>query len=434
MDTELTKTVTAGTPIFNEGEPGDCAYIIQSGEIELSMLINGTNSPFAILEKGELFGEMALIDDSFRSASANAKTDVTLLVISRDYIAQKIELSDPTVRLLLQVVLERYRDIHARLHDVSESLRQHESTSANSTIGSFFNQYLKLSSKLATAITERHSNGKSSDKIIKDLESTSDSITRENHLKHALDNNEFELYYQPIVNIPHGTIAGCEALIRWNSPTLGFVPPDQFINLAEKTGLIVPLGKWITEQACRAASEFRKHKDMYMSINLSALQFESSSFMLDIENAVKAASIDNDCIKLEITESILMGNPELAESSLKKLKAAGFSIAIDDFGTGYSSFSYLHRFPIDTLKIDQSFVNAMFSNERSMEIVRTLTLLSKNLNMKTIAEGIEEHNESQQLDEFGCDYGQGYRYSRPVPFDEFLGLLKHDSLPVAQPG
>ena len=230
--------------------------------------------------------------------------------------------------------------------------------------------------------------------------------------------------------MPQGTIAGCEALIRWNSPTLGFTPPDEFIGLAERTGLIIPLGKWITEQACRAANEFRKHQDIYMSINLSARQFESDSFMADIENAVRNTSISNDCIKLEITESILMSNPELAETSLKQLKAAGFSIAIDDFGTGYSSFSYLHRFPIDTLKIDQSFVNAMFSNESSMEIVRTISLLAKNLNMKTIAEGIEGKNESQQLDSFGCDYGQGYMYSRPVRFDDFLELLKRDSLPV----
>ena len=431
MDTELTRTFITGTQIFQQGEPGDCAYIIQSGEIELSMLINGKESAFAILETGELFGEMALIDNSFRSATAIAKTDVEVLIISRDYIAQKIELSDPTVRMLLQVVLERYRDVHARLHDVSASLKEHESTSANSTISSFFSQYLKLSSKLASAITKRQISNKASNNINKDLASTSKSITRENNLKNALENNEFELYYQPIVNIPQGTIAGCEALIRWNSPTLGFTPPDQFISLAEKTGLIVPLGKWITEQACRAVQEFRKHQNIYMSINLSAVQFESESFMNDIENAVKDADISNDCIKLEITESILMSNPELAEISLNKLKDSGFSIAIDDFGTGYSSFSYLHRFPIDTLKIDQSFVNAMFSNERSMEIVRTISLLAKNLNMKIIAEGIEEKNESQQLDSFGCDFGQGYMYSRPVPYGEFINLLKHESLPAS---
>ena len=430
MDTELTRLITAGTQVFQQGAPGDCAYIIQSGEIELSMLINGTPSAFATLGKGELFGEMALIDNNFRSATAIAKTDVELLIISRDYIAQKIELSDPTVRMLLQVVLERYRDIHARLHDVSESLKEYESTSANSTISSFFSQYLKLSGKLASAITHRKISNNKSNKISKDLESTSTSITKETNLKNALENNEFELYYQPIVNLSQGTIAGCEALIRWNSPTLGFTPPDQFINLAEKTGLIIPLGKWITEQACRAAQAFRKHQNIYMSINLSALQFESESFMTDIENAVKDADINSDCIKLEITESILMSNPELAEASLNKLKAAGFSIAIDDFGTGYSSFSYLHRFPIDTLKIDQSFVNAMFSNERSMEIVRTISILAKNLNMKVIAEGIEEKNESQQLDSFGCDYGQGYLYSRPVRFDDFLELLKRESLLV----
>jgi len=159
MDTEITKNISAGTQVFQEGEPGDCAYIIQSGEIELSMLINGKHATFATLEKGELFGEMALIDNSFRSATATAKTDVELLVISRDYIAKKIELSDPTVRMLLQVVLERYRDVHARLHDVSSSLKEHEATSANSTISSFFKQYLNLSSKLASAMTKRQSSG-----------------------------------------------------------------------------------------------------------------------------------------------------------------------------------------------------------------------------------------------------------------------------------
>lgn len=430
MDTGLIKSIPMGTQIFQEGEPGDCAYIIQSGEVQISMLINGKPSPFTTLGKGELFGEMALIDDSFRSATAVAHTNVELMPISRDYIAQKIEITDPTVRMLLQVVLGRYRDIYSRLHNVSASLKEHEDFSANSTITSFFSQYLKLSSKLTSALTQKQSSAGTSSKIYRDLFSTSENIIRENNLKHALDHNEFELYYQPIVNIPHGTIAGCEALIRWNSPTLGFVSPDEFIGLAEKTGLIVPLGKWITEQACRAAQEFRQQKNIYMSINLSAVQFESETFLKDIEDAVKASSIDNGCIKLEITESILMTNPELAELSLNKLKNAGFSIAIDDFGTGYSSFSYLHRFPIDTLKIDRSFVNAMFQNERSMEIVRTISLLAKNLNMKVIAEGVEENNEGQQLDRFNCDYGQGYFYSRPVPHSEFMQLLKAESLPV----
>lgn len=198
------------------------------------MLVHGRHSAFATLKKGELFGEMALIDNSFRTATATARTDVELLVISRDYIAKKIELSDPTVRMLLQVVLERYRDIHARLHEVSSSLKEHEKDSANSTISSFFKQYLSLSSKLASAITKRQSSGGTSDKINEDLDLTSKSVTRENNIKNALQNDEFELYYQPIVNIAQGTVAGCEALIRWNSPTLGFIPPDQFISLAEK--------------------------------------------------------------------------------------------------------------------------------------------------------------------------------------------------------
>ncbi len=289
----------------------------------------------------------------------------------------------------------------------------------------------KLSGDMKAAISKRKQTAtQKRNYIYKDVVSTADNITKENNLKQALLDKEFEMYYQPIVDIATGNIAGCEALIRWNSSAYGFVSHDEFIGLAEKTGLIIPLGNWITRQSCNAAHEFRKLRDIYMSINLSTRPFESPSFVHDIKEAVKAANIPNQCIKFEITESVLMLNPEIAETALNKLKDAGFSIAIDDFGTGYSSFSYLHRFPIDTLKIDRSFVIEMFNNKRSMEIVRTLSFLARNLNMKTIAEGIENSAEGEQLNNFGCDYGQGYLYSRPVPFNEFIELLGNESLPT----
>jgi EAL domain-containing protein (putative c-di-GMP-specific phosphodiesterase class I) len=431
MNVDSTKTFEAGSLIFQEGEPGNCAYIIKEGKVELSILSNGQHLPVAVLEKGELFGEMALIDDSVRSATAIAEEDAELLIISRNYIEQKIDSSDPTVRLLLQVVMERYRDIHSRLVNVVDGLIEQEKSVKKSFLRTLLYPYFMLTGGIKSAVSkQRHAATQKRNFIYKDAVSTSESITKENNLKLALENEEFEMYYQPIVDISTGNIAGCEALIRWNSSVYGFVPPDKFISLAEKTGLIIPLGNWITQQACKAACEFRKQKDMYMSINLSTRQFESSSFLFDIEEAVKAAGIPNECIKFEITESILMSNPELAELSLNKLKDAGFSIAIDDFGTGYSSFSYLHRFPIDTLKIDRSFVIEMFNNKRSMEIVRTLTLLSKNLNMKTIAEGIENSAEGEQLDSFGCNYGQGYLYSKPVPYSEFIELLGNETLPA----
>lgn len=431
MKGESTKNIEAGSLIFQEGEPGNCAYIIKHGKVELSILSNGQHLPVAVLEQGELFGEMALIDDSLRSATAIAEEDTELLVISKKFIEQKIDASDPTVRLLLQVVMERYRDIHSRLVNVVDGLIDQEQSVKKSFFRALLAPYFMLTGGLKAAVSSRkHLTTQKRDHIHKDVISTSKSITKENNLKLALENDEFEMYYQPIVDISTGNIAGCEALIRWNSSVYGFVPPDEFISLAEKTGLIIPLGNWITRQSCNAAREFRKHKDMYMSINLSTRQFESPSFIHEIEDAVKAADIPNECIKFEITESILMSNPEVAEAALNKLKDSGFSIAIDDFGTGYSSFSYLHRFPIDTLKIDRSFVIEMFNNKRSMEIVRTLALLSKNLNMKTIAEGIENSAEGEKLSSFGCDYGQGYLYSRPVPYNEFIELLGNESLPT----
>lgn len=431
MNATSTKNIEAGNIIFQEGEPGNCAYIIKQGKVELSILSKSQHLPVATLENGELFGEMALIDDSLRSATAIAEEDTELLVISRKYVEEKIDSSDPTVRLLLQVVMERYRDIHSRLINIVDGLIEQENAAKKGFFQTLFKPYFKLTGGVMTAINKRKlAITQKRNFIYKDLVSTSKNITKENNLRLALDNEEFEMYYQPIVDISTGNIAGCEALIRWNSPVLGFVPPDKFIGLAEKSGLIIPLGNWITRTACSAAHDFRKHKDIYMSINLSTRQFESPSFLFDIEETVKAADIPNECVKFEITESILMSNPELAETSLNKLKDSGFSIAIDDFGTGYSSFSYLHRFPIDTLKIDRSFVTEMFNNKRSMEIVRTLTLLSKNLNMKTIAEGIENNAEGEQLGSFGGDYGQGYLYSRPVPYQEFIDLLGHESLPA----
>ena len=271
------------------------------------------------------------------------------------------------------------------------------------------------------------------DKYQQDAEETTNVLSLEHNLRDAIEEKQFELYYQPIIELKTESIAGCEALIRWNHPALGLVPPNEFIPKAEESGLINPMGKWIIEEACQAHNRFQTlanknpncTKNIYMSINLSGKQFEDMDLINDIANIFTNDNIKTSYIKMEITETLLMANPELAAASLSSLKRLGVTLAIDDFGTGYSSFSYLHRFPLDTLKIDRAFISSMLSNNKSLEIVRSLINLAHNLGMNVIAEGFEQEEEKSQLQTMDCDYGQGYYFSKPVPEREFAELLKN---------
>jgi len=431
-DQELRKQFSKGKVIFREGEPADCAYILKKGSVELACLKLGHVHPIARIKEGDIFGEMALMDNSVRIATATALEDIEVLPVSREYIESKIETTDSIVRLLLQVTLERYRDIHARLFSVVENLTTssqstyEETTTLTGTrmMGRMVQQYQGLSDKIRNAIRASHNqidtNGVS---YRGEVESTSDDLIKERRLEEALKNNEFELYYQPIVNLETGKITACESLVRWIDPVKGVVPPDEFIPLAEKTGLINPLGSWILNEASMAATKFRETKSVCMSINMSGMQLEQPEFVTEFEQMLVSGNHNPQDIKLEITETLLMSNPELAASKLKDIKNLGVKIAIDDFGTGYSSFSYLHRFPIDTLKVDRSFVMSMLNNQKSLEIVSSLVGLAHNLGMSVIAEGIETEAELEKLTELNCEYGQGYHFSRPVPFAEFQKLL-----------
>ena len=290
---------------------------------------------------------MALIDNQLRSATAIAKTPVKLIVIHRKYIREKIDLSDKLVAMTLKVVLERYREMRSRLEHVLSGNKLEQDKM-------YFNHHEKEYKEDARLTTER--------------------IQAENNLKNAFEDGQLELFYQPIVSLKDDSVVGCESLIRWRHPDRGIVPPAEFIGIAEESGLIKPIGLWIVEQACQAQNEFRElaGKPIMVSINLSARQFESDHLVDDIEAVLQKTGADVGNIKLEITESLLMSNPLTVAETLHELKALGTVIALDDFGTGYSSFSYLHRFPIDTIKIDQSFVFTMRENPKSLEIVRTL--------------------------------------------------------------
>jgi diguanylate cyclase (GGDEF)-like protein/PAS domain S-box-containing protein len=250
----------------------------------------------------------------------------------------------------------------------------------------------------------------------------------ETDLWRAIEREELYLEYQPIVSLETGKIAGFEALLRWRHPSLGVVPPAEFITVAEETGLIVPIGTWILEEAarqirCWKLSEQASH-GLFISVNLSAKQFMKADFAADVQRIIESAEIDPVCIKLEITESMVMNKVESTITTLTQLKSIGVETSIDDFGTGYSSLSYLPRFPISTLKVDRSFVNSLIENNENLEIVRTIVMLAHNLKMKVVAEGVESTEQLAQLRRMKCEFGQGFFFSRPLSGEEASVLIE----------
>ena len=243
-------------------------------------------------------------------------------------------------------------------------------------------------------------------------------LQTETDLRRALTRQEFFLNYQPIVSLETGRVLSFEALVRWRHPERGTVAPGDFIPVAEETGLIVPLGLWVLNEACQQMREWQRlglaDEAVTMSVNLSSRQFSQADLIEQIAGALRESGLKAGNLKLEITESMVMENIDTAIDMLMQLRNLGVGLSIDDFGTGYSSLSYLHRFPIDTLKIDRSFVTQMTDNSENAEIVRTIVTLARSLDMAVVAEGVETADQLRQLGDLGCDYGQGYLFSRPV--------------------
>ena len=250
-------------------------------------------------------------------------------------------------------------------------------------------------------------------------------LTLESDLHKALERDELVLYYQPKVDAATRMVKGMEALIRWKHPDRGLIPPVQFIPLAETSGLIIPIGEFVIRTVCGQIKTWQEAgcKQMNIALNVSSRQFDQQSLIEIVKEALQDAMIPPQCLELEITESIIMRNPEKAIRILTELKAMGIEIAIDDFGTGYSSLSYLKRLPLDFLKIDISFVKGLASDPNDQAIVRAIIAMAHSLNLKTIAEGVETEEQLSFLQEHGCDEIQGYLFSRPLPAEEIPGIL-----------
>lgn len=382
---------TRGTVIFREREAANCAYVIESGLIEISTDVEDERRVLATMGPGEMFGEMAALDGTERSATATAVEDTELTLIVSDQLRSRVESAEPILKLLLRVILNRFR------HE--QNLFRHPGGGAFAAI----------------KLDPEHDASRPA----------IDKMKLESDLRGALDRAELELHYQPIVNLASTEVDGFEALLRWHHSKLGTISPQKFIGLAEETALIVPIGRWVLERACRDLVRFQEHTQrcVTMNVNVSGRQFSEPAFLGELADVMERTRVDPSTLKLEITESVLMDYRSAPLQWIEQCKRLGTQIALDDFGTGFSSLSYLASFPIDTLKIDRAFVAAMKKDPRSLKIVRAINQLAHGIGLNVVAEGIEEHEQHRELARMGCELGQGFLFSRAVCFEEAVELL-----------
>lgn len=392
----------AGEIIMRQGDRGENAFIIEEGKVEITIIRpGGEELVVGTRGKGAIIGEMSLIDNAPRTATIIAVEKCKLLEISNKDFSRRLENADPVLRMCMQVILTRYRDTLTRA-DIKQD----------------YNRWPMVES-VERAYLEQ------ADAVEK--------LRIANDFKDALANKKITLHYQPIVNLQNGDVMGFEALMRWIHPERGFVSPGIFIPIIEENGQIIEASKWAFHESCSALKRIQGitgyHKKLHMSVNFSSTDFSSEGFLNNVYNTISETDVQPEQIHLEITERLLMAQPEQAKDTLSLCRKAGMNISIDDFGTGYSSLSYLHAFPINTLKIDQSFVRDMHKNESSLELVRSIISLGKNLKMTIIAEGVEQIEEARLLKDMGCDYAQGYYFARPMPEDDISALVNNWKTP-----
>jgi EAL domain-containing protein (putative c-di-GMP-specific phosphodiesterase class I) len=258
-------------------------------------------------------------------------------------------------------------------------------------------------------------------------------VSLERSLRHALDNNEFILHYQPRYSLPEGKIVGMEALVRWNHPEEGLVPPAEFIPLAEESNLIILLGEWVLHTACAQIQTWKQQGlgSYRMAVNLSSRQFQQLDLVQQIQAALQHCQLDPELLELEITESVVMHNPEEVASLLAAIRRLGVHISIDDFGTGYSSLAYLKKFPINALKIDRSFVSDLPHDQDDVAIVESIIGMTRSLGIDVVAEGVETREQLEFLQSRGCGEVQGYYFSKPLPPEEMTKLLRNPAATTA---
>ena len=390
----LTERYRSGETIFSAGDPADAVYVVEAGQVGVFGGRNGDGRPVAVLAAGEFFGEMAIVDGRPRSATVRALSDCRLITLNRRQIVSRMTAADPALRLLIRVLVDRLR-------------RQ----VAPDRIGA---------PALADEIdaTDHHR--------------TIDRLKLEAELQIAVDNDQLDLHFQPIVDLTAHQLAGFEALIRWRHSTRGPVRPDLFIGLAEQSSLITAIDRWVLERGAAALARLRAVSTsglpLFMAVNISARHLTDPGLVDFVSETAGRAGIDPSMLKLEVTEGVVVNDGDVVDC-LRACQGLGCRISLDDFGTGYSSLSYLSRLPIDVLKIDRSFVGAMLDDRRTMAIVRSIVGLSEGLAIPLVGEGIETARQLAVLTDLGCRFGQGYLFSKALPETEAMVFARGFRMP-----
>ncbi len=385
------ETFEPGSIIVKIGDPGDYAYIVQNGKVEVSVPYQNSKKVLAELGQGEIFGEMAIIDSSPRSATVTAIETTEVIVIELSKHMKTLAYNNPIMDLVLRVVLSRLR-------------------------------------KTSEQVTGRLAPNLQEDDALKKIQSEAiKKIKYEKQMREGLALGEFEVHYQPIISLARREISGFEALLRWKNKKR-MVPPNEFIPFAEETGLIIEQGQFALIKAISDHRQFcnlAKNEELFMSVNLSGKQVSSNQEVETIKKIINSGEIKPQQLKLEVTETFMLDNFVQGKKVLNNLKNIGATIAIDDFGTGYSSLSYLLELPLDTLKIDRAFINNIEEDKRSFQIVETIMSLSNTLDLDVVAEGIETEKQMSILTNLGCDFCQGFHISKPLTSTQTLDFIKN---------
>ena len=399
MFDEFDREIFAGGQlIFKYGDMGDCAYLIEEGSVEVLVAKDGGEQRIRSIGKGELFGEVSLIDYRPRTATVKALERTVLVPIPRKMMEGLLEKSDPVLRHLLLVILERFR------HRNNNSMLPETGTT------------------IPPEQSKRHS-------IVKG--EATQKLSLAHGLKRALTHEEFRLYYQPICNLADGRIAGFEELIRWHHPSDGVMQPKDFLWIAEQTGLIHEIGLWALKRTSRDWATLRKFTDYpspFINVNISASQLNNEMFVEDVEAVIAGQNLNAAELRLELTETAMVEHPEAALKIMRRLIKLGCGLVLDDYGAGHSGLKHLQQYPLTTLKLDGTFVEPMLQSAQSREIVRSSIALAHSLGMTVIAESVETEGLREKLLEMKCDFGQGWYFGRPATLQELaLRYAKPDS-------
>ncbi len=373
-----------GDVLFREGDIATTGFLVEAGELEIAISINGKPIVLSHLRAGDILGEMAVFDGEPRSATATALTPCVLFAIDRTQISDRLAKADPIIRALLEGQVKRYRGAIRAIRGVGRGEPVEQGSSSEISAG--------------------------------------DKFRLETHLREALAGEGLDVRYQPIMHVASGRIAGYEALIRWNHSERGHVSPLEFVGLAEESGLIVQLGEYVFDTACRAVQRFIAsgvEPKPFVAVNVSARQLEHPGLIERVVARVEAAAVPRGSLKVEITESRALDHA-LVKVAIDLCHRHGIGVALDDFGTGFSHLTQMHLLEFDTLKVDQAFSRSMLTGPRSMAIVEAIVRMAKALGAEIVVEGIETEEMLQALRRMGCDYAQGYLIGKPQTLDELL--------------